>query len=187
MDRKHWPISIRRYKTFSRFFGHYVGQYYKIDKDLPPQGSDEQAYRACFERVVRGLLAREFYWLLGNALSQCAFTFVIFSQDGLGERLSDDDLLVRLLRHYGIRTTRDDLDWFSQAFWAQSIDLKCQFGWRPPSAADLPRRVYEGLSLTLDRPPEELQNLMDLLIDEWKRIAGEVLYRFGYEAPWDPI
>lgn len=169
---------------FSRFFGHYVGQYYKVEEELPPPGSDQEAYRACFERVVRRLLAREFFWLLANALSQCAFTFVIYSQDGKGERLSDDNLLVRLLRHYGIHTTRADLEWFSQAFWAQSIDLKCQFGWRPSTAADLPQRVYEGLSLALDRPPDELRNLMDLLIAEWKRQAGAVLYRFGYDVPW---
>lgn len=169
---------------FSRFFGHYVGQYYKVEEELPPPGSDQKAYRTCFERVVARLLQREFFWLLANALSMCAFTFVIFSQDGKGERLSDDDLLVRILRNYGIRTTRADLEWFSQAFWAQSIDLKCRFGWRPPSAADLPRRVYEGLSLALDRPPDELRGLMDLLIGEWKRQAGQVLARFGYEAVW---
>jgi hypothetical protein len=109
---------------------------------------------------------------------------VIFSQDGKGERLSDDDLLVHLLRNYGIHTTRADLNWFSQAFWAQSIDLKCQFAWRPPSAADFPHRVYEALSLALDRPPEELQSLMDMLIGEWRRQAGEVMTRFGYEVHW---
>jgi len=169
---------------FSRFFGHYVGQYYKVEEELPPRGSDRAACRACFERVVGRLLAREFFWLLANALSQCAFTFVIFSQDGQGEGLSDDDLLVRLLRNYGIRTTRADLEWFAQAFWAQSIDLKCQFGWRPPAAVDFPRRIYEALSLALDRPPEELHSLMDVLIDEWKRQAADVMARFGYEAPW---
>ena len=169
---------------FSRFFGHYSGQFYKLEEELPPPGAGEEAYRACFEQVVRRLLAREFYWLLGNALSQCAFTFVVFSQDGEGERLSDDDLLVRLLGHYGIRTTHADLVWFSQAFWAQSIDLKCRHGWRPPAAADLPRRVYEALSLALGRPVEELQALMGLLIEEWKRQAGQVLARFGYDVPW---
>jgi aldehyde:ferredoxin oxidoreductase len=175
---------------FSRFYGHYVGQYYKVNEALPPPGSDQDAYRACFQRVVSRLLAREFFWLIGNTLSQCAFTFVIFSQDGQGEQLSDDDgnssggLLVSLLRHYGINTTRADLEWFSQAFWAQSVDLKCQFGWCPPSAADFPRRVFEGLSLALDRPADELQDLMDLLIDEWKQQAREILTRFGYEAPW---
>jgi len=175
---------------FSRFFGHYVGQYYKVEEELPPPGSSPEAYRACFERVVGRLLGREFFWLLANALSQCAFTFIIFSQDGEGERLSDDDgypagtLLVRILRHYGIHTTRADLEWFAQAFWAQSVDLKCRFGWRPPAAADFPRRVYEALSLALGRPVEELQALMDLLIAEWKRQAGEVMRRFGYDATW---
>ncbi len=169
---------------FSRFFGHYVGQYYKVDEELPPPGSDQETYRSCFQRVVGRLLAREFFWLLCNALSQCAFTFVIFSQDGKGERLSDDDLLIRLLRNYGIHTTRADLAWFSLAFWAQSIDLKCRFGWRPPSSADFPQRIYETLSLALNRPPEELQPLMDLLIDEWKRQARELLTRFRYDVLW---
>ena len=169
---------------FSRFFGHYVGQIYKIDEEFPPPGATQGACRACFQRVVERLLAREFFWLLANALSQCAFTFVIFSQDGKGERLRDDDLLIRLLRHYGIHTTRADLIWFSEAFWAQSIDFKRQFGWRPPSADDFPRRIYKALSLALDRPPDELQTLMDLLIGEWKRQAGDVLARFGYEASW---
>ena len=64
---------------FSRFFGHYVGQIYKIDEEFPPPGATQGACRACFQRVVERLLAREFFWLLANALSQCAFTFVIFS------------------------------------------------------------------------------------------------------------
>jgi aldehyde:ferredoxin oxidoreductase len=169
---------------FSRFFGHYVGQIYKIDEQLPSPDSGQEAYRECFERVVERMLQREFFWLLSNALSQCAFTFVIFSQGGEGERLSDDDLLVRILRNYGIQTTRDDLNWFSQAFWAQSMDLKCQFGWRPPSAADFPQRVYGALSLALDHPPDELRSLMEMLIDEWKQQAGGVMARFGYEVPW---
>jgi aldehyde:ferredoxin oxidoreductase len=169
---------------FSRFFGHYVGQYYKVDEELPPPGSDAETYRACFERVVERLLKREFFWLLANAFSQCAFTFVIFSQNGKGERLSDDGLLVHLLHHYGIHTTRADLEWFAQAFWAQSMDLKRDFGWRPPSASDLPRRVYEALALALGRSPEELASLMGLLIEEWKRQAGEVMGRFGYGGTW---
>jgi aldehyde:ferredoxin oxidoreductase len=174
---------------FSRFFGHYVGQYYKVDEELPPRGSDDAAYRACFERVVGRLLQREFFWLLANALSLCAFTFVIFSQDGGGERLSEEERssstsLVRLLRHYGIQTTRADLEWFAQAFWVQSMDLKAQFGWRLPSAADPPHRVYEALSLALERTPEELKSLMHLLIEEWKRQAGDVMRRFGYAVAW---
>ncbi len=169
---------------FSRFFSHYSGQIYKIDETLPPPGSDESAYRACFQRVVQRMLQKEFFWVLCNALSMCAFTFVIFSQDGKGERLSDDNLLVKLLRHYGIHTTRADLEWFAQAFWAQSIDLKCRFGWKPPAAADFPRRVYEALALALERTPEDLQSLMEMLIREWKRQAEEVMYRFGYEVSW---
>jgi len=169
---------------FSRFFGHYVGQIYKIEEELPPPDSGQEVYQECFERVVRRMLRREFFWLLSNALSQCAFTFVIFSQDGQGERLSDDNLLVHLLRHYGVQTTRDDLNWFSQAFWAQSIDLKCRFGWHLPSATDFPHRVYRALSLALDRSPDELRSLMAMLIDEWKRQAGKVMRRFGYEVPW---
>jgi aldehyde:ferredoxin oxidoreductase len=169
---------------FSRFFGHYVGQIYKIEEELPPPDSSQEVHQECFERVIQRILRREFFWLLSNALSQCAFTFVIFSQDGKGERLSDDHLLVHLLRRYGIQTTQDDLNWFSQAFWAQSIDLKCRFGWRPPSATDFPHRVYRALSLALDRSPDELRSLMAMLIDEWKRQASKVMRQFGYEAPW---
>jgi hypothetical protein len=172
---------------FSRFFSHYSGQIYKIDELLPPPGSDEAAYRACFQRVVQRMLQEEFFWVLCNALSMCAFTFVIFSQDGEGERLSNDDLLVRLLRNYSMHTTRADLEWFAQAFWAQSIDLKCQFGWQPPTAENLPRRVYEALALALARTPEELQSLMEMLIEEWRRQAGEVMERFGYEPTWREI
>ena len=69
-----------------------------------------------------------------------------------------------------------------RAFWAQSIDLKCRFGWKPPAAEGFPRRVYEVLSLTLERPVEKLQSLIALLIGEWKRQAGEMMTRFGYEA-----
>jgi hypothetical protein len=44
--------------------------------------------------------------------------------------------------YHGIRTTRADLEWFAQTFWAQSIDVKCQFGWPLPSAARFPRFVH---------------------------------------------
>jgi len=130
------------------------------------------------------MLQKEFFWVLCNALSMCAFTFVIFSQGGEGERLSDDDLLVRLLRNYSIRTTRADLEWFAQGYWAQSIDLKCKFGWQPPAAEGFPQRVYEALALALERTPEELQSLMGMLIEEWKQQAGEVMERFGYKVTW---
>jgi hypothetical protein len=169
---------------FSRFFGHYSGQIYKIKGALPPPGSAEEVIRAFCSEIVGRMLQREFFWLMGNALSQCAFTFIIFSQDGKGETLREDDLLERLLRHYGIHLTNRNLVEFSQAFWAQSIDLKRQYGWRPQSAADFPGRVYEALSVSLGRPQDELRVLMDHLIAEWKLQAGEVLARFGYSAGW---
>jgi aldehyde:ferredoxin oxidoreductase len=169
---------------FSRFFGHYVGQFYKVEEELPPPGSGEDAYHDFFQRVVAKLLEREFFWLLANALSQCAFTFVIFSQDAVGEQLSEDDLLIELLRKYGIETTRADLEWFAQAFWAQSIDLKCQLGWQPPAPEGFPKRVYEALATSLGRSPEDLERLMGMLIEEWKRQAGVTLKGFGYQPLW---
>jgi aldehyde:ferredoxin oxidoreductase len=168
---------------FSRFFSHYSGQIYKIEGDIPA-GASEGEIKALFEHVIRQMLQREYFGVLCNGLSCCAFTFVIFSQNGEGERLSEDGLLVEILSHYGIKTSHQELMWFAQAFWAQSIDLKIKLGWRPPSAQDLPARVFEALSLTLDRPPEELRGLMDLLIDEWKRQAGGVMQKFGYEVVW---
>jgi aldehyde:ferredoxin oxidoreductase len=168
---------------FSRFFGHYSGQIYKIDEALPGDPDDE-ALRRVFRRAVARMLDREFYGILCNALSNCAFTFVLYSQNGEGERLDDGDLLVHTLAQYGIRTTREDLMWFAQAFWAQSFDLKAQHGWQPPQAADLPRRVYEGLARVLGQPPKELERWMDMLIDEWKAQARGMLTRYGYDAAW---
>ncbi|MDY7077247.1 MAG: aldehyde ferredoxin oxidoreductase N-terminal domain-containing protein [Chloroflexota bacterium] len=168
---------------FSRFFSHYSGQIYKIDETLPPSPDDE-TLRRIFRRAVERMFAREYMSILCNALSCCAFTFVMFTQDGKGEQLDDGDLLVRTLAAYDIHTTRDDLMWFTQAFWAQSIDLKAQYGWRPPSATDLPQRIYEGLALVLAQPEKELVRWMDLLIDEWKTMARQVLEKFGYEITW---
>jgi aldehyde:ferredoxin oxidoreductase len=172
---------------FSRFFSHYSGQLYKIEGELPQDaGSDE--IQDLFKRVVGEALRREFYGALCNALSLCAFTAVVFSQEGRGVALDEDNLLVRTLACYGIETSREDLEWFAEAFWAQSMVLKMQFGWQPPTAAELPARVFEALSLTLDRPAAELRALMDLLIGEWKQQAGEILYKYGYEVPggWRP-
>ena len=164
---------------FSRFFGHYSGQIYKIDESLPAHADDE-SLRRVFRRVIARMLNREFFGIIGNALSCCAFTFVVYSQDGGGEQLDADDLLVRTLAEYGIHTTRQELEWFAQAFWAQSIALKVGHGWRPPGARELPARVYEALSTVLHRPPEELRRWMDMLIAEWREQAGRVLARFGY-------
>jgi aldehyde:ferredoxin oxidoreductase len=167
---------------FSRFFGHYVGQLYKIEEDLPADAGHDQL-QTIFDRVVDQALRREFYGCLGNALSTCAFTFVLFSQDGQGMALDEGDLLVRILACYGIVTSREELEWFAEAFWARSIDFKLAHGWRPPDASDFPGRVYEVLSLTLGRPERELWDLMQQLITTWKRQAGEVLYKYGYEVP----
>jgi aldehyde:ferredoxin oxidoreductase len=172
---------------FSRFFSHYSGQLYKIEGELPLDASSDET-RALFDRVVSEALQREFFGVLCNALSLCAFTAVLFSEDGRGVTLDEDDLLVRTLACYGIETSREELEWFAEAFWAQSMVLKMQFGWQPPTAAALPDRVFEALSLALDRPAGELRRLMDRLIAEWKRQAGGILYKYGYEIPegWQP-
>jgi aldehyde:ferredoxin oxidoreductase len=168
---------------FSRFFSHYSGQIYKIDETLPPNPDDE-TLRLIFRRVTERMFAREIMSILCNALSCCAFTFAMFTQDGKGEQLDDTDLLVRTLAAYDICTTRDDLMWFAQAFWAQSIDLKTQYGWCPPSANDFPQRIYEELTPVLAQPTETLMRWMDLLIDEWKTMARQILGRNGYEVTW---
>jgi aldehyde:ferredoxin oxidoreductase len=167
---------------FSRFFSHYSGQTYKIEGDLAADASPAEV-QALFEWVIQQTLQREFFGCLGNVLSTCAFTVVVFSQDGQGVTLDDSNLLVRTLACYGIETSREELEWFAEAFWAQSIAFKLERGWRPPTAADFPSRVFEALSLTLDRPVEELRILMDQLIAEWKCQAEEVLYKYGYEMP----
>jgi hypothetical protein len=169
---------------FSRFFGHYVGQVYKIDEKLPPPGSDEGEYIRCFHRVVERMLQREFFLIIGNALSQCGFTFIIFSQNGAGEALSSNGLLLRVCREYDIHITEEDLTWFSRAYWAQSIDLKCSMGFHPPKAGQFPHRIFEALSIALGRPVDELVRLMDLLIDIWKEHAEAVLTSFGYRVVW---
>lgn len=39
------------------------------------------------------------------------------------------------------------------------------------------------LALVLARPAAGLWALMDRLTTKWKRRAGEVLYKYGYESP----
>ena len=168
---------------FSRFFSHYSGQIYKVAGRLPAD-RDEAKTRALFHTVVRDMLRREYFAVLCNALSCCAFGFVVYSQDGRGEDLDRDDLLVQVLGAFGMETTREDLMLFAQSFLAQSIAFKAEFGWVPPRAADFPSRVFEALAQTLDRTPQELQQLMDMLIDEWKAQAGVLLVKYGHEVPW---
>jgi aldehyde:ferredoxin oxidoreductase len=167
---------------FSRYFGHYVGQLYKIEGELPP-GDDPKAVQALFRHVIHEALQREFFGVLCNALSSCAFTFVVFSEEGKGVTLDSSDLLVRTLACYGIQTRSEELQWFAESFWAESIALKLECGWRPPKAADFPTRVLETLSRSLDRPVEEVRNLMEQLITEWAQQAGAVMAKYGRALP----
>ena len=167
---------------FSRFFGHYVGQLYKIEGQLPPD-DDAEAVQALFQRVVREALQREFFGVLCNALSSCAFTFVVFSEEGNGVALDKSDLLVRTLACYGIETRAEELQWFAESFWAGSIAFKLACGWRPPRSADIPTRVLETLSHSLGRPVEAVRKLMDQLIAEWRRQAGAVMSKYGHASP----
>lgn len=162
----------------SRYFGHYVGQLYKIEAELPDSPDKAQAL---FRNVIRQALKREFFGVLCNSLSACAFTFVIFAQEGQSLVLDESDLLVRTLACYGIETHREALAWFAEAFWARSVALRLKMGWRPPAAADYPERVFEALSQALNRPVPELRLFLDQLIAEWKRQAAEILYKYGYE------
>jgi aldehyde:ferredoxin oxidoreductase len=168
---------------FSRYFGHYSGQIYKVEGVLTPD-MDADEIDALFYRVVRTMLQREFIICIGNSLSTCAFTFPIFTEGGRGEGLDSRRLLVRTLAQYGFGVHEHELKWFAQAFWAQSIALKLRYGWVPPRAADLPGRVFELLSKVLDHPSDDVAELMDRLIDVWLRQAGEVMRRFGHEVPW---
>jgi aldehyde:ferredoxin oxidoreductase len=170
---------------FSRFFGHYSGQIYKVPGTLTPDMGPKEV-SALFESVVETMLKREFFICLGNALSTCAFTFVMFSEDGAGETLDGDQLLERLLDVYGIDARGEDLMWFAEAFWVQSMLMKAEHGWAPPAASDLPQVVYDVLSQVLARSPDDLRQLMAQLIDEWKRQSAAVVSTFGYMAPWAP-
>ncbi len=165
---------------FSRFFSHYSGQIYKVPGDLKP-GLSPAETKVLFEQVIAEMLKREMFGVLGNALSLCAFTFVIFSENGGGVEL-DGDLLARTLALYGIDLRGDDLLWFAEAFWAQSIALKIAHGWRPPRAEDFPMRVFETLWQTLGRPVDDLRALLRQLIAEWERQAGALMAKYGYEV-----
>ena len=167
---------------FSRFFSHYSGQIYKVPGQLTPDLSPKQI-KALFQNVIHEMLQREAFSCLGNALSFCAFTFVIFSEAGKGIQLDQDDLLIRTLEQYGYHLHREDLEWFAEAFWTQSILLKITHGWRPPTADDLPARIYEMLASRLRQEPPALRALMQMLIDEWKRQAARVIQKYGYAVP----
>lgn len=165
---------------FSRFFSHYAGQIYKISGALTPEMSESEIDEL-FRRVIAEMLRREQFICLGNALSQCGFTFVIFSEGGEGVVMDESNLLARTLAAYGIAQHRRDLEWFGAAFWAQSLALKMAHSWRPPTTEEFPARVFEALSQALDFEPEALVALMERLIAEWRRQAGEMLMKFGYD------
>ena len=168
---------------FSRFFSHYSGQIYKVSGDIP-ENPDPDALQQLFSRVIQEMFQREYFSILCNALSCCAFGFIIFTEGGAGVELSRDDLLVDVLSFYGIETSREELMRFAQNFWAQSIELKIKHGWEPPGANQFPYRIFEAVSQAISQPPERCKEMMDLLIDEWKRRAKQTMSRYGYEAPW---
>ncbi len=166
---------------FSRFFGHYSGQIYKAAGDIP-ENPDHETLQRLFSGVIQEMLQREYYSILCNALSCCAFGFVVFTEGGKGVELSRDDLLVKVLDFYGIETSRTELMKFAQNFWAQSIDLKLKHGWKPPTADQFPYRIFEAVSQAISHPPERCKEMMDILIDEWKRQAKQLMSKYGYEA-----
>lgn len=169
---------------FSRFFGHYSGQVYKIAGEIRPEAGEEEV-RALFSQVISEMLQRECLSVLCNSLSCCAFVFVIYTQEGQGVRIEPSGPLLTILRRYGIKASHGDLMWFAQAFWAQSIALKLQCGWQPPGASDFPNRVYDALAQALGRSADDLRDQMNLLIAEWKHQAGQVMDKYGHEVPED--
>jgi aldehyde:ferredoxin oxidoreductase len=168
---------------FSRFFSHYSGQIYKVSGSIP-ENADENMLRGIFSKVVKEMFKREYFSILCNAFSSCAFGFVVFTEDGKGVELSEDDLLIDVLDFYNIKTSREELMKFAQNFWAQSIDLKIKHGWKPPGAHEFPFRVYEAVSQAISHPPEQCRKMMDVLINEWKHQAKHNMGRYGYTAPW---
>ncbi|MBM3212195.1 hypothetical protein FJZ33_08245 [Candidatus Poribacteria bacterium] len=168
---------------FSRFFGHYSGQIYKVSGSIP-SNLEPEALQALFSRVIREMLEREYFSILCNVFSCCAFGFVIFTKNGAGLELSNDNLLVDSLDFYGIKTTREELIHFAQNFWAQSIDLKIRLGWKPPKSDDFPYRIFQIVSKAISHPPEKCKEMMDTLIQEWKRQGKEIMSKYGYQTDW---
>ena len=168
---------------FSRFFSHYSGQIYKVSGSIP-EDSDQETLQRLFSQVIQEMFQREYFSILCNTLSCCAFGFVIFTEGGSGVELSRDDLLVEVLDFYGIETSRKELMKFAQNFLAQSIDLKIKHGWQPLNADQFPYRIYEAVSQAISHPPERCKEMMDILIDEWKRQTKQLMSKYGYNAPW---
>lgn len=167
----------------SRFFSHYSGQIYKVSGNIP-ENPDSDILRELFSGVIQEMLQREYFSILCNVFSCCAFGFVIFTENGAGVELSRDDLLVKVLRFYGIGISRKELMRFAQNFWAQSMELKIKHGWQPPDADQFPYKIFEAVSQATSHPPEKCKEMMDILIDEWKLQASKIMNKYGYEASW---
>lgn len=166
----------------SHFFSHYSGQIYKIDENLPSDVTDDEA-RKVFARVVQRMLKREMICAVANNLSFCAFVFAIFTEEGKGEEFNRP-LLAEVLDLYGLDLPTDELQKRAETFLAQSIRLRQEMHWRPPTPSDYPRRVFEALSKVMDQPVERCAELFGLLIDEWKQATSDLLKAHGHEAAW---
>ncbi|MBD3183380.1 hypothetical protein GF312_13870 [Candidatus Poribacteria bacterium] len=168
---------------FSRFFSHYSGQIYKVSGNIPDDPNPDNLHKL-FTDVVNEMFKREYFSILCNVLSCCAFGFVIFTEDGKGIELDRDELLVDVLKFYDIQTSRRELMRFARNFWAQSTDFKIQHGWKPLKAQDFPHRIYEAVSQAISHPPEKCHEMMDILIQVWKQKARQVMNIYGYQPDW---
>ena len=167
---------------FSRFFGHYSGQIYKIDEKLPPDPTGEEA-REVYRRVIRKMIARELFCIVGNALSLCAFVANIFSEGGNGEELNAP-LLEEVLDLYGIELSAEEIRRRAEAFLARSIQFKSELGWRPPTVADYPERIFEAVSRSIGESESRCKQVFGLLIEEWKAQMGDLLRANGVDPAW---
>ncbi|MHC4914890.1 MAG: aldehyde ferredoxin oxidoreductase N-terminal domain-containing protein [Planctomycetota bacterium] len=167
---------------FSRFFSHYSGQIYKIDEKLPPGAGDDEAHEV-FRRVIARMIERELVCVVGNSLSMCAFVFNVFTVNGKGEAV-DWDLFNQVLAVYGLDRPGEELRAEAERFLAQSLAFRSETGWRPPSAADYPARIFEAVSGPVGESPERCRALFDVLIDEWKAASAELMSRHGLVAAW---
>ena len=167
---------------FSRFFGHYSGQIYKIDEKLPPDPTGEEA-REVYRRVIRRMIARELFCIVGNALSLCAFVANIFGEGENGEELNAP-LLEEVLNLYGIELSAEEIRRRAEAFLARSIRFKSELGWRPPTVADYPERIFEAVSRSIGESESRCKQVFGLLIEEWQAQMGDLLRANGVDPAW---
>ena len=48
-----------------------------------------------------------------------------------------------------------------------------------------PARVFEVLSKSLGRPPEDCRAIFSTAVEEWKRQVGDLMRRYGLSVPWE--